>query len=607
MILKLWQPIIQYFKAFTLRKKLMVSYFILIFAPLIILTIAAYINVSKGYESKIRYSADQSFNQAYRFLSYKVESLVKASDIVYFDSGVQTVLSRSKEEYEKDIVQQNIDMTRLDNFLYNFKDSEDVYRVSLYVPGWLMYSDQDINFGNLDTFSKTDTYKRLMESKEKVLWLPPEIVRQSNNFSEYVTTISLLRKIRNVDKVGEFIGVEKVSILESNLKDIIMKANITKSGVVYIQNSLGDIICASNTELLSKFDLKENISKKVAGRNVNWETMTIGRESFTVSSKSIENTDWMMITAIPYSEILSEGNKIRDLMIGLVLALGILAYFVAYVISNSIVKRISLLTDKMVRVQEGELSVSISTQSQDEIGQLMNSFNYMVETVNGLVEEQYKTGKEIKNAELKALQAQINPHFLYNTLDLINWKAIDHDVPEIADISQALAKFYKLSLSKGKDIISIEDEIKHVETYVKIQNLRFDNRINFIIDIEEEVYLYDILKIILQPIVENSILHGILENREKQEGTIKLSGRLDAGDILLVVEDDGIGMPEEKAVEILNVKGHKEGQGYGVRNINKRIKLCYGQQYGLNYHSSLEKGTKVEIRLPALKDESYPV
>ncbi|MCM8712041.1 sensor histidine kinase [Clostridium sp. SYSU_GA19001] len=573
--------------------------------PLIFLTIASYINVSRGYESKIRYSAEQSFDQAYRFLSYKVNSLIKSSDIIYFDTGVQTVLSRTQKDYENDIVQQNIDMISLDNFLFNFKNSEDVYRVSLYVPGWLMYSNQGINFGNLDSFKETEDYKKLMQSKEKVLWLPPEIIRDNDKFSSSVSVISMLRKIRNTDKIGEIIGIEKVSILESNLKDIIMKANITQNGVVYIQNSQGNIICSSNAELIEKLGLNTDISRRFMELNVNWESVTFGSEKFTVISKNIENTDWTIVTAIPYSEIISEGNKIRNLMAGLALVIGILAYGAAYFISASMVKRISLLTDNMIRVQEGELNVSISAQSQDEIGQLIKSFNYMVKKVNQLVEQQYKTGKEIKNSELKALQAQINPHFLYNTLDLINWKAIDNDVPEIAEVSQALAKFYKLSLSKGKDIISVEEEIKHVETYVKIQNLRFDNRINFIIDVPYELYEYKILKIILQPIVENSILHGILENRDKQEGNIKLSGKLEKDDILLTVEDDGVGMAEEKAIEILTVKSTRESHGYGVRNINKRIKLCYGQEYGLTYYSSIGKGTKVEIRLPALKTESH--
>lgn len=602
----LWKNVIQYFRDSTMKKKLMLSYFILIFVPLGVLTYVSYINVSKGYENQIQYSANQSFDQAYKFLSYKINSLIKSSDIVCFNTDVQTVLSRNKQQYKDDIIQQNIDMINLDNFLYNFRNSEDVFRVCLYVPGWLMYSNQDINFSNMDIFKASKDYMRIMLYQDKVLWLPPENIKNENNESTFVPVISLLRKIRNRDKIADIIGAVKVSIQESNIKDIIMKANITRNGVVYIQNSEGNIICCSNTHILNKFDLKEKISKSLTAKSLSWNTITVGPEDFSVNARAIRNTDWTMITAIPYSEILTESKKIRNLMLVLMLVIGVLSYSIAYIISTSTTKRIIMLTQKMERVQEGDLNVRVSSQSHDEIGKLINSFNYMIKRINILVEEQYKNGKDIKNAELKALQAQINPHFLYNTLDLINWKAIDNNVPEIAEISQSLARFYKLSLSKGKDIVSVEDEIKHVKTYVQIQNLRFDNRIDLQVKVSEEVNQFYILKIILQPIVENSILHGILGNRDKKEGVIKLSDSLENNTIILSVEDDGVGMTEEKAMEILTVKGTSENHGYGVRNINNRIKLCYGQQYGLTYHSQPGKGTLVEIRVPAMKAEDFP-
>jgi len=182
---------------------------------------------------------------------------------------------------------------------------------------------------------------------------------------------------------------------------------------------------------------------------------------------------------------------------------------------------------------------------------------------------------------------------------MINWKAIDHGIPEIAVIAQSLAKFYKLSLNAGRDIVSLSDEINHIKTYVQIQNLRFDNRIILEVHLEENLLQYQILKLILQPIVENSIIHGTLENRNKRKGRIVIEGRLEKDDLLLTVQDDGIGMTIEKAESILLDSGTQESHGYGIRNINHRIKLCYGSQYGLAYESSPGKGTRVEIKIPA--------
>lgn len=595
------------YRNFNIRKKMLLSYFTLIFSSLIAITVISYKNVSIGYEQQIKYSANQSFDQAKRFLEYKISSLIKTSDIIYYDNNIQVVLEKGQhEEYLNNIVEQNIDMNSVDNFLYTFRDTQDIFRVCLYVNDGLMYSNQNINFSNIKSLQSSGVYDKVMSSKDKVYWLPPEEVNSEGNSKIKINVISLLRKIRNLNRYGEILGIVKVSMLESEVKDIMLKANITKNGVVYIQNSEGKVISSSNPQVLDKINIDDNTKNKLTKNFTSWTQMDIDNEKYIVNSKTISNTDWNMVTIIPYSEILEPSNKIRNLMMWLVLGIGIITYGVAYFNSNSLTKRISLLSRKMQKVQAGELDVSIYSKSNDEIGRLMNSFNYMIETINDLMEEKYKIGKEIKNAELKALQAQINPHFLYNTLDLINWKAIDNEVPEIAEISQALAKFYKLSLSKGNDIISIKDEIKHVATYVQIQNLRFDNCIKFIIEVDEEIYQYHIMKILLQPIVENSIIHGILENREEhKEGIIILKGIIDEGIIILTIEDNGIGMEQNKIKELFTNSKSSEKHGYGVRNIHERIQLFYGETYGLHYSSTLGKGTKVEIKIPALKREEY--
>ena len=226
----------------------------------------------------------------------------------------------------------------------------------------------------------------------------------------------------------------------------------------------------------------------------------------------------------------------------------------------------------------------------------------MVKRINNLVQQQYQAGRDIKNAELKALQAQINPHFLYNTLDLINWKAIDKNVPEITEITHALAKFYKLSLNQGKDVVTLRDEINHISTYVQIQNLRFDEKIGFCISIPEDLYQYGILKLLLQPIVENAIIHGILPKKgENYKGIIEITGSIDKEDLVLNIRDNGVGITKEKIKSIFNNTNVRNKNGYGIKNINDRIKLYYGEKYGLTYQSCEEMGTTVTIYIPAIR------
>ena len=599
---KIMHMLFKFINETTLRKKLLISYFVLILIPLGIVTYVSYVNVSREFENQVRYSAIQSFDQAYTFLSNKVNTLINASDIVYFNSDVQTILERDKKTFKTDYIQQNIDMINLDRFLNNFRNSDDIYRVALYVPSWFFYSDQNKNYLNLDKYGSTAEYKSLMESKSKVFWLPAQKIPNEGSGLDPVSVVSLLRKIRNISNLREYIGIMKICILESSVKDIIKKANTTPNGIVYLQNSNGDFISCSDWNYLKKLGIQTELRKSLPEEDITWQSIMVSKCRYAITAKSVANTDWTMIIAIPYKGIFAQSIKIRNLMIIIAVIIGIIAYIIAYFFSASITSRIVLLMKKMSKVQEGDLDVRVIPHNKDEIGKLMERFNYMVDKIRVLVDEQYKNGKELKSAELRALQAQINPHFLYNTLDLINWKAIDNDMPEVAEIAQSLAKFYKLSLNNGRDIISIENEINHVKSYVQIQNYRFSDRITLILDIENAILPYSILKIILQPIVENSILHGILENRDKQEGRIKITGKLIDAIICITVQDDGVGMTQERVEEILKDDAPENKKGYGISNINKRIKLYYGQQYGLTYSCAPGEGTTVEIKIPAVRD-----
>jgi two-component system sensor histidine kinase YesM len=243
--------------------------------------------------------------------------------------------------------------------------------------------------------------------------------------------------------------------------------------------------------------------------------------------------------------------------------------------------------------------VKIEVSGRDEIGQLERKYNYMLMQIEELVEEKFRIGKESKNAELRALQAQINPHFLYNTLELITCMALKYKARDITDLVNLLARFYKLSLSKGKDIISIEDEIAHIAAYVKIQNLRFEDTITLEMDIDERLMEYSILKLVLQPLVENSILHGIME-REDRTGIIRITGRFEGGDIVLSVTDDGVGMSRDTLDRIFTENKRKDGHGFGVLNVDRRLRINYGELYGLSYKSVEGEGTTVEVKLPAV-------
>lgn len=220
------------------------------------------------------------------------------------------------------------------------------------------------------------------------------------------------------------------------------------------------------------------------------------------------------------------------------------------------------------------------------------------------MDEQMKAAEELRIAEFNSLQAQINPHFLYNTMDMINWMALQGQTSEISSAVQSLSRFYKLTLSRKKSISTIGEEEEHVSIYLKIQNMRYHNNISFISDIPDELTDYQIPKLTLQPVIENCVLHGILE-KDTKSGTIILTGWMENEDIILLISDDGVGIPPEKLSTIIseNSTGSSSGgTNIAVYNTHQRLQLLYGKSYGLSYSSNPGQGTEVQIRIPARRN-----
>ena len=220
-----------------------------------------------------------------------------------------------------------------------------------------------------------------------------------------------------------------------------------------------------------------------------------------------------------------------------------------------------------------------------------------------LMEKQAQAAEDLRIAEFNSLQAQINPHFLYNTMDMINWMAQQGRTSEVCNAVQSLSRFYKLTLSRKKGISTIAKEEEHVSIYVHLQNMRYHDSISFISDIPDELMEYQIPKLTLQPVIENSILHGILEKPSKS-GTIVLTGWMEDGDIVLLISDDGVGIAPDKLPMILSGEGTSisGGTNIAIYNTHRRLQVLYGADYGLTYSSDVGKGTEVQIRIPAKKD-----
>ena len=277
---------------------------------------------------------------------------------------------------------------------------------------------------------------------------------------------------------------------------------------------------------------------------------------------------------------------------------------ITYFVARGYTRRLDRLVHSVTSVQSGNFSVQVKVGFPDEVGQLENTFNYMTKELNKLMQQQYENGRAVRRAQYKALQAQINPHFLYNTLDLVNWSAIGHNAPEISELVCSLASFYRLSLNNGKTITTIRRELEHVHQYLHIETFHYPEILTYSFNVEEQVQEFICPSIILQPLVENAIVHGLNEHADMKSLHINITAKVDKKDIVITVQDNGFGISPENLEGILHTDKSKQNHGYGVSNIQSRLQVAFGTSYGLSYESQIGKGTIVTVRIPQILPEN---
>ena len=385
----------------------------------------------------------------------------------------------------------------------------------------------------------------------------------------------------------------------------ILSDNLSLEGSVsYIVNERDAIVATSDPSLSGIYQLDYDTIKASFMSSNNFIERNILDTKVYAGFYSISNTDWFMVTVLPSPPLIHESNRLM-IQIALIYAVFlVLALIFANVLAHSITGRLSSVIRQMQTVRHGPPTPMDSPSAHDEIGDLIDTYNYMTRKMDELMKTQAKAAEDLRIAEFNSLQAQINPHFLYNTMDMINWMALQGQTEEISHAVQSLSRFYKLTLSRKKGISTIARELEHITIYVQLQNMRYHDSIELITDIPDELSEYQIPKLTLQPVVENSILHGILE-KESKSGTIVITGWMENEDVVLLVSDDGVGIPPEILSTILSGNGNSQsgGTNIAVYNTHRRLQILYGNDYGLTYSSKPGEGTEVEIRFPAHREK----
>lgn len=420
------------------------------------------------------------------------------------------------------------------------------------------------------------------------------LFEDSNN--RYFWVISLSRGVEITRSGSTSSGILLVDMNFSGIEQLLNMANSGDMGYMYLMDQEGQIIYHPQQNLIYSDLVEENNAAAITYDDGKHEEIFQGEERGIVV-KTVGYTGWKIVSVIPKENISQNLNQINAIWIT-VLAVGILILiFLNQYLSGKITQPIRKLEDSVKKL-ELQYPDRIYVGGSEEIQHLGKTIRSMVEQMRQLMDDVVKEQEEKRKNELDALQSQINPHFLYNTLESIIWMVESERYEEAIDMVTALANLFRISLSKGKTIITIRDEFQHARNYISIQMVRYKNKFQVMFDLDPELEKYLTIKLIIQPILENAIYYG-METMDG-DGEIRVTGYQKDGDIYIDIEDNGIGMPPEQVKHLLTdgVYERKRGSGIGLRNVDQRIKLYFGEAYGLHIESEPDEGTKVSIHLP---------
>ena len=572
-------------------------YFILVAAlPLAALCFFSYSKYGSILTSKTIQSTQQIIDQTTVNMDMMANEVEKISFMIFSNKDIRSILQKGpgntlKEKlYNRDALQYT-----LYNYITSRDDIDSVYIIDEYKN--LYYTTKDYNVTGKYIDAWISDPLKIREANGSVVWI--ETHPDKFNAQEPKNVISAARLLKNFD-TSESLGILLANIEEKSFSDIYSDVDLGKSGHIFLISRAGRIISDPAENKLGK-DVGKDILSNISKDKGNFVYKADGREMLVVYNVS-SVTGFITVGQIPLDEILGEVYYIRNFVFILGLFILLASFLASIAFSKSITGPVKNLVRQMKRAEEGDFTARVEVNGSSEILSMKTGFNRMIEKIRELIDRVYEEQQKKKEAELQALQAQINPHFLYNTLNSIKWMAVLHNMQNISEMVTALNHLLYHSISKSGNIISIRNEIENLRNYVVIQKYRYNDKFEVHYEYDEELLEYKTLKLLLQPIVENSIFHGI----ENKKGTGNINIRIIKCNEIIkyIIEDDGIGIPQE-ILERINshqpaVAGNRGFTSIGISNVDERIKLYFGSEYGLTVHSILGEGTTVEITTPLI-------
>lgn len=553
-----------------LRYKLAIFYSLFCFLPVMLLFLLSFLQIRSIIDDKEKLNLQSYLQQSVSSMDRTLDGYNSLSDYIAFDRTLAEAFSMEYgtpyEQYEQ--LTQKVDpILRSSSYFHG-----GMQRITIYTDNGMVKHDTTV--APVSEIEETDWYQKTLEHPG-LNWFV--------NYPE--KTLFSARKLA-FSGAREGVNILYMDVDYQKLFTPYAETLISEFGL-YITDQEGKLVFEES---------------RFSGKNQNYdltyseflEQRDRGSADYTILCEQSNTTGW---TVWLYQPVGLAGESMRPIgvMAGVTILICIFAAVLAYFITSGMVSgRIERLTCLMQEVQEGSMDMQVGSDDRDEIGMLYRGFGSMMKRIRTLINEVYLGKITQKEAELKALQAQINPHFLYNTLSLINWKALAAGEEDISRMTLAMSTFYRTALNRGRNVLQVEAELSNTRAYLEIQSMLHDGDFDYEIEVQPEILQCESLNLILQPLVENAIHHGI-EEKTDGRGKISVRGWKEDNCVWFMVEDNGVGMEQKVADKILTM----ESKGYGVRNVDERIRLCYGEKYAMKVESVVGKGTKMTIHFPA--------
>ncbi|WP_270168743.1 cache domain-containing sensor histidine kinase [Paenibacillus sp. SYP-B4298] len=580
----------------SIRTKLFASFSVVIVASLSIVSVLWY---NKYYNSQ-RESAENFMSRTILDANKSLELTLK--DIDYISTIISLNRPNVIDMLLPDATETLIERLEKDRKLDNFISS--LYGYKYYISSILVARTDGRSYAQgstvpTDEFMQSSWYKQLLEQQGNKIFITTHANTKLNKVSAYMNqnVVSISRAIMNGNEAVGYVNID----FNYEVVDRIFNTPLPNKSQLFLLDDQGNFVYSPRAD---------NINKSISGTdyasvlpqltgNSGKLSMRINGEEHLVVYHTSDYMNWTTVGLIPRSELLAESRKAANNIMLIPILTLIAALIVATIISNHITKNIGRLRHAMKKVSAGNLSNPIAITSGDEVEELSRGFNAMVTNLRVLLDDIKQTEEQKRVLEFKALQAQINPHFLFNTLNQIKWLADVQKADNIKQLVTSLVTLLHSSMGKGGEFISVREELQYLEHYLNIQQFRYYDKFDAVFDIEEEIQDARLLKFLLQPIVENALIHGL--EPLKGRGKLVIKGYGEEGHIVLKVSDDGVGIEPERLATMFDratEQNQSRFSGIGLGNVQERIKLHYGAGYGLQVESVPGLFTTVTLRIP---------